>query len=236
MIDTVGTRAWLIRHGQSESNAGMPTEGPGTAPLTQLGRTQAVQVAAAFAEPPALIVSSTFERARDTARPTRERFPDVPYEEWPVQEFTFLGSLHGPGSTNEQRRPAALAYWERCDPEYVSGGDGESFKHLVTRTVDLRERLAARPRGLVAVFTHGLYARALMWSLSTGITDPDAEAMASFRHFLSVWTIPNGAIVELRENRDDPRGFHLIGGSFTHLTAPSGPLSGTTPPGLAESG
>ncbi|MFC5754069.1 histidine phosphatase family protein [Actinomadura rugatobispora] len=228
MIETAGARTWLIRHGQSESNAGLPTDGPGAAPLTPLGRAQAERVAAAFTEPPALIVSSSFVRARETARLTRERFPEVPYEEWPVQEFTFLGSLHGPRTTNAERRPHSLAYWERCDPGYVNGGDGESFKDLIARTRDLVERLNRRTGdGLVAVFTHGLYMRALIWSLSTGVTAPDAAAMGMFRHFLRGCSVPNGAIVELRADPSAPDGLRQLAGSFTHLL--EAPLTDTPP-------
>ncbi|GAA2412767.1 hypothetical protein GCM10010191_22900 [Actinomadura vinacea] len=227
MIDTAGARTWLIRHGQSESNAGLPTNGPGAAPLTPLGRVQAERVAAAFTGPPALIVSSAFARARETALPTRERFPEAPYEEWPVQEFTFLGRLHAPRTTNAERRPHSLAYWERCDPAYVNGGDGESFKELIARTRDLVERLLSRSGdGLVAVFTHGLYMRALMWSLSTGVTDPDPAAMGMFRHFLRGCSIPNGAIVELRADGGVPDGLRLIAGSFTHLIGEDAPPAG----------
>ncbi|MDL4770625.1 MULTISPECIES: histidine phosphatase family protein [Thermomonosporaceae] len=215
MIDVAGPRVWLIRHGQSESNAGLPTNGPGVAPLTEVGRAQAESVAAAFPEAPALIVSSTFVRARETARPTIDRFPAVPYEEWPVQEFTYLGALHGPQTTNEGRRPFADAYWERADPAYVNGGDGESFQDLVVRTRVFRERLAKRRGGLVAVFTHGLFMRALMWSLLTGVTTPDSAAMAEFRHFLDTCAVPNGAIVELRPG--GPEGFLVIAGSSAHL-------------------
>ncbi|MFI0357378.1 histidine phosphatase family protein [Actinomadura sp. 9N407] len=216
MIDTAGARAWLIRHGESESNAGLPTAGPGAAPLTPLGRAQAERAAAAFTGPPALIVSSTFVRARETARPTRERYPDVPYEEWPVEEFTFLGHLHGLGTTNAQRAPHAMAYWERCDPAYASTG-GESFKDVVARTRDLLGRLARRPEGLTAVFTHGMFMRVLIWSLATGSTDPDAAAMRAFRRFLQVCAVPNGAVLELRGSGGGPEDFQLLAGSFTHL-------------------
>ncbi|GAA3982987.1 hypothetical protein GCM10023085_76450 [Actinomadura viridis] len=219
MIETTGARAWLIRHGQSESNAGLPTDGPGAAPLTPLGWDQAGRVAAAFTEPPALIVASSFRRARETALPTRRRFPEVPYEEWPVQEFTFLGHLHGPRTTNAERRPHSVAYWRRADPSFTHDGDGESFKRLIGRTRDLVERLTRRPEGLTAVFTHGTYMRALMWSLLTGITDPDAVAMNAFFHFVQVCQMPNGAIVELRAATDGPEPLRLVGGSFTHLEA-----------------
>jgi probable phosphoglycerate mutase len=70
-------RVWLIRHGQSESNAGLPTNGPAVTPLTAIGREQAERVAGAFTEPPALIVASPFIRARQTAEPTRRCFPAV---------------------------------------------------------------------------------------------------------------------------------------------------------------
>ncbi|MFB4318838.1 histidine phosphatase family protein [Actinomadura sp. 21ATH] len=219
MIDTAGPRAWLIRHGQSESNAGLPTDGPGAAPLTARGRAEAERVAAAFAGPPGLIVSSPFVRARETARPTRERFPDVPYEEWPVQEFTFLGALHGPGTTNVQRRPHAAAYWERSDPAYAAGGDGETFREVVARARDLLARLSRRPDGLTAVFTHGLFMRALMWSLTTGVTEPDAAEMRAFARFQRVCTVPNGAVLELRGSGGGPEDLRMLAGSFTHLPA-----------------
>jgi 2,3-bisphosphoglycerate-dependent phosphoglycerate mutase len=70
-------RAWLIRHGQSETNAGGPSSDPAAVPLTPLGRWQAEQVAAAFAGAPALIVTSPYLRARQTVEPTISRFPAV---------------------------------------------------------------------------------------------------------------------------------------------------------------
>ncbi|MBC6469906.1 histidine phosphatase family protein [Actinomadura alba] len=206
-------RAWLIRHGQSESNAGLPTNGPGTAPLTALGRQQAGRVAESFTEEPALIVSSSFVRARQTAEPTRRRFPGRPYEEWPVQEFTYLGGLHGPATTAEQRRPHAAAYWERSDPHYVHGGDGESFADLMGRVDDLLGRMADRPTGLVAVFTHGLFMRAVVWSLLTGGHEkPDTDRMRDYQRFNRRFATPNGCIVELRWTGDGP----LVLGSVTH--------------------
>ncbi|WP_235834683.1 histidine phosphatase family protein [Actinomadura logoneensis] len=197
-------RVWLIRHGESESNAGLPTDGPAAAPLTPSGRRQAERVASAFSAAPSLIVSSPFVRARETAAPTRARFPDVPYEEWPVQEFTFLGALHGPNTTNEQRRPHAEAYWASPDPARVLGGDGETFRALVARARTMLDTLAARPEpGLIAVFTHGLFMRAAMWTLLTGVTDPTAGQMAAFHRFAEVGRTPNGTIVELRPGPPD---------------------------------
>jgi broad specificity phosphatase PhoE len=210
-------RVWLIRHGQSESNAGLPTNGPGAAPLTALGREQAARMAATFTEPPELIVSSPFVRARQTAEATVERFPEAPYEEWPVEEFTYLGRLHGPRTTKDQRRPFADAYWERADPVHVNGGDGESFATVITRARAFLDRLAGRPEeGLVAVFTHGLFMKAVIWSLFTGVTEPDAAEMRGFRRFSGACDIPNCAVTELRRP-SGPSGFRVVGGGTTHL-------------------
>ncbi|MEO3786030.1 histidine phosphatase family protein [Actinocorallia sp. B10E7] len=225
-------RAWLIRHGKSESNAGLPTNGPGAAPLTELGWNQAARMAATFTASPDLIVSSPFLRARQTAEATVERFPEAPYEEWPVEEFTFLGELHGPQTTAEQRRPFSEAYWERNDPAYVNGGDGESFKALITRAHAFLERLAERPEdGLVAVFTHGLFMKAVIWSLFTGVTDPDVTAMRAFRRFNGSCDIPNCAVTELWRP-SGPYGFRVVGGGTTHLAEESVTLETASPTAL----
>lgn len=208
-------RVWLIRHGESESNAGLPTHGPAVSPLTETGRRQARCVAGSFTEPPQLIVSSAFARARETAEPTIARFPGVPYAEWPVQEFTYLGRLHGPATTAGQRLPHVREYWDRADPGYVNGGNGESFADLIARVCDLLGRLAPRSEAFVAVFTHGIFMRALMWSLLTGVTEPDSERMREFRRFLTTCATPNGGIVEVRyRDGGDP---YLVGAGTAHL-------------------
>jgi 2,3-bisphosphoglycerate-dependent phosphoglycerate mutase len=230
MVDV--RRVWLIRHGQSESNAGLPTNGPGASPLTALGREQAARMAAAFPEPPGLVVSSPFVRARQTAEATVERFPEVPYEEWPVEEFTYLGELHGPRTTTEQRRPFAEAYWERVDPAYVSGGDGESFQALIARARTFLDRLAGRTEeGVVAVFTHGIFMKAVIWSLFTGVTEPDTAAMYGFRRFNGTCDIPNCAVTELWRP-SGPYGFRVLGGGITHLAAST--AQGTASPAALD--
>jgi broad specificity phosphatase PhoE len=68
-------RVFLIRHGESESNAGFPSADPGSAPLTPDGHRQARQIAQALADTPGLIVTSPYLRARQTAQPMISRFP-----------------------------------------------------------------------------------------------------------------------------------------------------------------
>jgi 2,3-bisphosphoglycerate-dependent phosphoglycerate mutase len=209
------TRVWLIRHGESESNAGLPGSGPSDTPLTRLGLQQAEQVAEAFPEPPALIVTSPFLRAWQTAQPTIARFPAAAVQEWPVQEFTYLGDLHGQATTGRQREPYARAYWEQLDPRLVNG-DAESFADLIDRVRECLDRLDRHSSAFIAVFTHGTFTRALLWSLATGTTDLSSESMRHFRAFAETFLIPNGCIVELQFP-----GPRVVAGSTAHLWAPT---------------
>lgn len=81
-------RAIFIRHGQSTGNAGVPCHDLGAIELTELGQEQARDVAASWTQAPALIVTSPYTRTRQTAAPTIARFPGVPVEVWPIEEFT----------------------------------------------------------------------------------------------------------------------------------------------------
>ena len=177
-------RVFLIRHGESESNAGLPSADPGSAPLTPDGHRQARQIARVLPDVPALIVTSPYLRARQTAQPTISRFPATACQEWPVQEFTYLGDLHGRTSTAAERQPWARAYWDQADPHHASPG-AESFTDLLQRTAGFLDRLGALRSGPVVVFTHGLFMRAVAWSLLTGITTPGQDQMRSFRRFAS---------------------------------------------------
>jgi 2,3-bisphosphoglycerate-dependent phosphoglycerate mutase len=220
-------RVWMIRHGQSESNAGLPSREPGASALTALGHWQAEQVAESFAQAPALIVASSYRRAQQTAEPTARRYPAAAREEWPVEEFTYLGDLRERAMTSGEREPYVRAYWERCDPKETSGG-AESFTDLVRRGRDFLARLAGQPRGPVAVFTHGLFMRTVAWSLLSGVTEPTAADMSDYRRFAAGYRTPNGCVIELRcwPGRPVPS---LMGGSTLHLPAtqlPAGLVAG----------
>jgi probable phosphoglycerate mutase len=194
----------------------MSSSDPGLIPLTPGGRRQAEQIARVFADVPALIVTSPYLRARQTAQPTISRFPAAACQEWPVQEFTYLGDLHGTSSTAREREPCARAYWDQADQHHASGG-AESFTGLLNRTTDLLNRLSAQRSGPVAVFTHGLFMRAVAWSLLTGITTPDSDEMRRFRTFANVYLIPNAGVIELRYAGSGAPA--LLGGSTFHLPA-----------------
>ena len=82
---------WMIRHGQSQSNAGLATIGPHENALSELGDRQSRCIPSAVKQTPDLIVTSPYLRTQLTAQPLIEQFPHTPVEAWQVQEFTYLG-------------------------------------------------------------------------------------------------------------------------------------------------
>lgn len=187
---------WFIRHGESESNANLRTKHPADSALTELGVWEAERIARAFERAPDLFVVSPFLRARQTAVPTLTQFPHVPVETWPVEEFTYLDPVHYDGTTGEERGPAALAYWERKDPFYKDGNVGESFAELVERVTAVISQLQQRPEPFIAMFSHGLFLRALLFCLLGGRLEATPESMRRYSHFVRAVHMPNGAILQ----------------------------------------
>lgn len=177
------TKILLVRHGQSVANAGGRTTNHDTNPLTELGQTQATHFAEHLDCTPTLFIVSPFLRAQQTAQPLLRRFPDVPVEEWPIQEFTFLDPTLHNDSTEEDRQPHVLDYWRRQDPAFTDGLGAESFQQFLDRAREaIRRLMKTNPGGCVVIFGHGFFMQAfrlvLLFPNAT-----DAALMASFRRF-----------------------------------------------------
>jgi 2,3-bisphosphoglycerate-dependent phosphoglycerate mutase len=110
------TELWLIRHGESEANAGLPTTDTTAVALTPRGEHQARQVVRAFTRAPDLLVTSPYRRTKQTAAPLLARFPHTPQAEWLVQEFTYLALPPDVVTTAAERAPLSDAFWGRYDP------------------------------------------------------------------------------------------------------------------------
>jgi broad specificity phosphatase PhoE len=182
------TRIIVVRHGQSVTNAGGRAADQVSNPLTELGRAQAREFAERLDCKPTLFVTSPFLRARQTSEPLRQRFPDVPVEEWPIHEFSFLNPALHRGTSEADRESHVLSYWQREDPAYSDGPDAESFTFFLDRAREAIRRLVTRdPGGCIVIFTHGFFMQAfrlvLLFPNAT-----DAELMANFQrfHFLNL--------------------------------------------------
>jgi broad specificity phosphatase PhoE len=198
---SIVTKIILVRHGQSVANSGGRTADHDMNPLTELGRAQARGLLERLSCKPTLFVVSPFLRAQQTAEPLRERFPDVPVEEWPIYEFTFLEPSQHRGTNEDDREPHVAAYWEREDSSYVAGPGAESFISFLDRAREAIRRLITRnPGGCVVIFTHGYFMQAFrLVLLFPNATDSDL--MANFRRFHFVNLIQNVDLLEF-ELRD----------------------------------
>jgi broad specificity phosphatase PhoE len=201
-------RIILVRHGQSVTNAGGRAADQVSNPLTELGRAQAREFAERLDCRPTLLVTSPFLRAQQTSEPLRQRFPDVPVEEWPIQEFSFLNSALHRGTSEADRESHVVSYWQREDPAYINGPEAESFTMFLDRAREAIHRLATRdPGGCIVVFTHGFFMQAFRLALLFPKAT-DAELMANFQRFHFLNLIQNIGSLEF-EVHDGK--IHLIG-------------------------
>jgi len=200
-IGSSGFLLWLVRHGQSRSNAGERTSYPAQIALTPLGQEQAAHLASAFEEAPDLIVTSPYLRARQTAEPLRHRFSAVTDETWPVHEFTYLDSSRCSNTSPIERRPMVEEYWRRNDPYHVDGENAESYAELIGRADEMWERLAEECVGKrVVMVSHAGFIQAAIWSRLYSGQKVSAEGMKHFRHFMICMPMANGAILKVRDD------------------------------------
>ena len=185
------TKVLLVRHGQSVANAGGKTADHDTNPLTELGRTQARNFAQRVEYKPTLFIVSPFLRAQQTSEPLRQRFPDVPVEEWPIQEFTFLEPARHKNSSEDDRQPHVTAYWQHRDPAFVDGQGAESFMQFLARAREAIHRLTTmKPGGCIVIFTHGYFMQAFRLVVRFPAAS-DAELMGNFLRFHLINFIEN---------------------------------------------
>jgi probable phosphoglycerate mutase len=212
---------FLVRHGESQSNAGFATPDPVKVELTSLGEKQANEVAAFFNQhsPLKLIVTSPYLRTTKTAEPTKALFPNTVVEEWEVQEFTYLSSMHQERSTVQERKPLVDVYWTICEPTFIEPTQRdifyhhfmpihhpESFKVFIWRVQAFIRKLKELDDRCqnIAVFSHEQFIAAVLWCIEREPTEITSDSMRDFRHFFNQHRLPNGGIVklEVRHNHD----------------------------------
>ena len=191
---------WLIRHGESTSNIGEPAAFRGAPPLSTHGRAQAQALADGWQINPTVIVASSFVRTQQSAEPLRNRYPTVPHEIWPVQEFTPLADHHYRGVRMQDRKPAFYRYFDRGNPDYVDGAGAESFREGVARAARLIGRLRQQPN--CVVFTHATFLRIVYWLWLHQSEELACDGIRAFNPFQQSVPIPNCAVIH-GQFRDD---------------------------------
>jgi 2,3-bisphosphoglycerate-dependent phosphoglycerate mutase len=195
-------RVWLIRHGESEANAGRRTPSHIQTGLTTAGHEQAEKLAQrwekSFGEPPQLIVTSPFLRTKQTAAPLLDKYSDYATTlEWRVEEWTRLDPDKLRNTTFDERQPLVQAHWDRNDPNYREN-NAESLNDLFNRVDAMLMNLSIRYEDRVAIFTHGHFMRATYWTLMRYSSILGPHHMRRFRAFTDVMVIPNTMVAEIK--------------------------------------
>jgi broad specificity phosphatase PhoE len=173
-------RAIFIRHGESTGNLDIPASDLSQIALTERGHAQAVALAEAWTDRPGLIALSPYLRTHLTAEPTIQRFPDVPVEVLPMQEFTYLEPSRWNGTSRNQRLPHIEAYWKVAEPDYCDGPGAESFSTLLVRVASTLARLEQlSPDSLALAFSH----RQFMQALRISLLFPHCDNKQKMEHF-----------------------------------------------------
>lgn len=154
---TLATRLCVVRHGETDWNAGRRIQGHIDVPLSVVGHAQARAAGNALAnEGFAAIYSSDLTRARQTAEATAH------LAHLPLQLLTGLRERHYgvfQGLTYaeaEARYPQAYARHHARDDAHFAPPGGESLHDLATRIAGVCDDIARRHAGqAVAIFTHG---------------------------------------------------------------------------------
>ncbi len=180
----------LIRHAESQANAGGVTMTPESIGLTEKGTQQAKALADALNVAPALIVVSPLLRARQTAQPVIDKYPEAKIEPWPIQEFTYLSPVRCRNTTLQQRVPWAEEYWNRGDPNYCDGNGAESFSEFLGRVQHFSAQLSRRTERPILVFGHQMFMTACLWLKDRSAVEA-VEGIREFRAYLLENVIPN---------------------------------------------
>jgi probable phosphoglycerate mutase len=193
---------YLVRHGESVSNASGRVQGQEDVELSPLGHLQADAVAAwsrGLAEPHGVGVDEIWSSPLSRARQTAERIADVLGLTLRIGDE--LRELHAGifqghfWSDLEARFPEEVARWRSGDAGYAIPG-GESRAELAARGRAALEALAARPVGTMIVVAHGGILTAALGSL-VGRSHPLLAAAAE-RPFTRLPALANCSVSSLR--------------------------------------
>lgn len=198
-------KIYLIRHGESEANAGNAWQGSQSM-LTDKGRAQAASVGQRLkAVSLDALVSSTLPRAKESAEIISEAMgKGLEYSELFV----------------ERRRPSVQAGKVRNDPESLEidaqiiahfgepdwhHSDEENYHDLTARGRVALKYLIEHPKDEIVVLTHGYFMRVMLACALAG----ESLTPELCDHFLSSFRTANASISRLRYDPAAPRPWWL---------------------------
>lgn len=176
----------LIRHAESRSNAWLPTDHPGTVPITELWKQQAQNLADNWTIEPDLIVYSMYDRTYQTAKPLIDKYPHVKtLQSEIIHEFTYLDAARYKWTTWPQRAWWRKLFWENPDIMYKDSPTSESIFDLFTRVDETIKLLQSFYWKEVAVFSHWQF----IYTLLEALKDPTFTTRADAKQYLRKNTV-----------------------------------------------
>ncbi|WP_137814326.1 histidine phosphatase family protein [Gandjariella thermophila] len=201
-------RLHLVRHGQTPSNVHMALDSkPPGPPLTEEGRRQAAELAAALAtEPVVAVYASTAVRAQQTAAPVAEAH-GLPVRVVEGVHEVFVGDLEGRNDRPAlERFFAVYAAWADGDLD-VSMPGGETGRQVLDRFVAVVARIRAEhPDGAVVLVSHGAAVRLVAHQLANVAAELTKHAL-----------VPNTGQVVLEADHASPTGWRCLEWTGVHL-------------------
>lgn len=159
---------YLVRHAQSESNAGLTVRPNEQIILTELGHRQAHEVAqwlSTHIPSPDGIFISPYMRTQQTAQPYLDITGLTPIVIDDLREFNYLDFEHIKHLSYPQIIKMADDFWAIGNPKYADSENTDDFDNLIKRVRSVRSQLDALTDGTYVVFTHGMWLGMLMWQL-----------------------------------------------------------------------
>lgn len=189
---------FLIRHAQSQANAGGVTLENPVVPLTALGALQARTLAALLPKATPAVWSSPFKRALDTAAPYCERLGVTANIHPDLREFEVIDTTFMRGRPFAEREAVLAQYWLAADPDARTGPAGETFREFHARMSRMRSDILPALADGSVIFGHGLCMALLFWQL-WGFEKVDQAAMIHFRRFQLGFPTPNAVTYGLTQ-------------------------------------
>jgi broad specificity phosphatase PhoE len=144
----------LIRHAESEANAGKVFPNSNINPLTENGKKQAEELREILDKPDKIFISK-YIRTIETAEPTINKYPDVDVHLWvDLHEFSYIDARNLPDMKLEHLLERVSWYWDKCDPEYRDGPTKETFLEFTNRANGLLLKMKSLEK-VNYLFTHG---------------------------------------------------------------------------------
>jgi len=185
-------RVYFVRHGLTQGNEVSAYQLP-TIPLSDKGKEQAECVTQRFGQIPIdVIISSTMERAAETARAIAQRVGrDVvlePLFQEILRPTIVRGKLHVDPEASEIMK-MVMRHWANADWKH---SDEENFFDLKQRALKAIAYLVARPEEHILVVTHGTILRMLFCCMMAGDAfEPEhfswADAFLAVSHTGVTW-------------------------------------------------